>query len=107
MTNTMRLNSAETVRSGVKEFETRFRGCGFRCFWEQKIPDVGTVTMYYLGIGGTGGSLVMILDYERGGWEAFTPVTRDGLVSATLDAIAKHCGIAANPEEKKGVDTVS
>lgn len=48
-----------------------------------------------------GKSLVLVQDYPNGdGWQAFVPVTDDGRIDSTLEAIGKHCGVAVRQAEE-------
>lgn len=39
-----------------------------------------------------GGKVILVQVYPKGdGWQAYAPVTDDGRIDATLDAIAKYC----------------
>lgn len=78
---------SDRARLGCKILETRFPQA--RCLWEQKVPNVGTITAYFVGK-----TIVLIQEYyDSNGWNAFVPATDDGRIDVTLDAIAIRAGI--------------
>lgn len=76
-------NGADTI---IRAFDNA------RSMWQKEVRLInGTHRLELIQVGK---SVVLVQDYPGGdGWQAFVPATDDGRIDATLDAIAKHCGV--------------
>lgn len=78
------------MRSGADTIIRSFDNA--RSLWQKDVRLVNGV--HRLELISIGGSTVLVHDYPNGdGWQAYVPATNDGRIDATLDAIAKHCGV--------------
>lgn len=73
---------------------------GAMSMWQKEVRLLnGTHRFELLNIGK---SLVLVQDYPNNdGWNAFVPVSDDGRIDATIQAIAERCGVTARTEATK------
>jgi hypothetical protein len=78
-----RHNGADTI---IRAFESA------RSLWQAEIKLIdGKHAIELISINGTP---ILVHDYAGGnGWQAYAPVTDDGRIDATLDAIAARCRV--------------
>jgi len=85
------------MRNGADTIIRAFKGA--RSLWQKDVKLLnGTNRLELIALGKT---TILVHDYPNGdGWQVYAPVTEDGRIDATLQAIAERCGIDAPKTEE-------
>lgn len=79
------------MRNGADTIVRAFTGA--RSLWQHDVK-MGNGSRHRLELIALGKTTILVHDYPNGdGWQVYAPVTEDGRIEATLQAIAERCGV--------------